>query len=424
MCLTGGIQAADAGSLRRPHRPGAGRRAASADHDLDTREGEIDEQRSERFVPSASLAASAVVGAVALAGIVATSPTVRTGSDGGAWSIATAASAVLWAASIVLWAVAAQLPTLERSLAPSVSGALSAIAPAAAFVLAMPAVDHLAALGWLWIWSFAIAAESVLHAIAAGHLVVQPVSLFRDGCVAAGVIAGSAAFDRVPLGRSIVLVSGALAIAWAFAALIRVALRQNQRAIEAERADAEAAERRRRANWIHDEILSELRLARLRIETAEGGTRQALTELMDIEHRLRIRQLDAELEAGGTRLAEIVQPFVRMVIGAGCRIEGVPSAEVAGTWIDATSGYELKRFFGVAVPNALLAGATLVVFEIVLDGRRLVVRIRDDAGGFDPDQVHVGRGRERLERELGPGRLTTLVDSIGTTCCCEFELDL
>ena len=384
----------------------------------------IDDQRLARIVPCASLAASAAVGAVALAAIVATSPAVRNGPDGGTWSIAIGSSAVLWAASILLWAVAAQWPSFERSLAPSVSGTLSTIAPAATFVLAMPAVDHFAALGWLWIWSFALAAESLLHALAADRLVVQPVSLFRDGSIVVGVIVGSSAFDRVPLGRTIVLVLGTLAISWAFAALIRAALRHHQRAVEAERIEADAAERRRRANWIHDELLSELRLARLRIETTEGGTRQALAELMDIEHRLRIRQLDAELEAGGTRLAEIVQPFVRMVIGAGCRIEGVPPAEVAGTWIDAASGYELKRFFGVAVPNALLAGATLVVFEVVLDGRRLVVRIRDDAGGFDPSQVQLGRGRERLERELGPARLTTLVDTTGTTCSCEFELDL
>lgn len=218
--------------------------------------------------------------------------------------------------------------------------------------------------------------------------------------------------------------SGALALSWLFATAIRGALRHHERTLAAEQVDAELAERRRRANWIHDELLSELRLARLRLETAEGGTRQALSELNDIEHRLRIRQLDAELEAGGTRLAEIVQPFVRMVVGAGCRTEGVPSAEVAATWVDATAGYELKRFFGVAVPNALLAGATLVVFEIELDGRRLVVRVRDDAGGFDPEQIQVGRGRERLERELGPERLTTLVDTAGTTFCCEFDLDL
>jgi signal transduction histidine kinase len=288
----------------------------------------------------------------------------------------------------------------------------------------MPAVDHVAAVGWLWIWSFALAAESVVHAIAAGPSAPNSVSRFRDGFVAAGVIVGALAFDRVDVGPTVALLLGALVVSWAFAALIRVALRHHQRAVDAERSEAEAAERRRRANWIHDELLSELRLARMRLETAGGGTRQALTELMDIEHRLRIRQLDAELEAGGTRLAEIVQPFVRMVVGAGCRVEGVPSAEVAGTWVDATAGYELKRFFGVAVPNALLAGATLVVFEIVLDDRRLVVRIRDDAGGFDPDQVQVGRGRERLERELGPERLSTLVDTDGTTCSCEFELDL
>ncbi len=113
-----------------------------------------------------------------------------------------------------------------------------------------------------------------------------------------------------------------------------------------------------------------------------------------------------------------------MIIGAGCRVDGVPSAELAGASIDATAGYELKRFFGVAIPNALLAGASLVVFEVTLEGRHLLVRVRDDAGGFDPGQVPVGRGRERLEREFGADRLSTLVDTDGTTFSCEFELDI
>jgi signal transduction histidine kinase len=377
-----------------------------------------------RIVPSVSLAASAIVAAVAVAAIVATSPAVRDGANGGVWALSAGGAAAIWSLTIALWAVAARRPTLDRSLAPVLSGALGAVAPTALFVLAMPAVDHPIAIGWLWIWSFALAAESLVHSIASGRVTVDPVTLWRDGCVAVGAIGTSLAFERIDLAWTSVLVAAAIALSWMLSMLIRAALRQHQRAIEAERSEAEAAERRRRANWIHDELLSELRLARLRLETAEGGTRQALSELIDIEHRLRIRQLDAELESGGTRLAEIVQPFVRMVTGAGCRVDGVPSSEVAGTWIHATAGYELKRFFGVAVPNALLAGASLVVFEVELDGRRLVVRIRDDAGGFDPEQVQVGRGRERLERELGPERLSTLVDPIGTTFSCEFELDL
>lgn len=375
-------------------------------------------------MPSISLATSGVVAVVALAAIVATADGVHDGPHASSWAAAVFVATAGWALSIVLWAVAADRPASERALAPSVGGAVSALAPATVFVLAMPAVDHPIALGWLWIWSFALAAESVVHSIAAGRVGVEPVTVVRDGCVATAVIAGSLAFDRIDVGRSALLVAAGLVVSWGFGLVVRVALRHHHRAVELERAEAEAAERRRRANWIHDELLSELRLARLRLETASGGTQQALSELVDIEHRLRLRQLDAELGAGGTRLAEIVQPFVRMVTGAGCRVAGVPSAEVASTWIDAKAGYELKRFFGVAVPNALLAGATLVVFEVVLDGRHLVVRIRDDAGGFDPGASPVGRGRERLERELGVERLSTLVDTGGTTYSCEFELDL
>lgn len=215
-----------------------------------------------------------------------------------------------------------------------------------------------------------------------------------------------------------------VAVVWVVAALARGALRYHRRLLESERAAVAAEERRRRANWIHDELLSELRLARLRIEVDGGGTRRALSELADIEHRLRMRQLDAELEAGGVRLVEIVQPFVRMVVAAGREVAGVPSAEVADTWVNARAGYELKRFLGVAVPNAILAGAASIELEVEVDGTHLTVRVRDDAGGFDPDQVHLGRGRDRLARELGVDRLSTTVDSRGATFGCEFELDL
>lgn len=225
-------------------------------------------------------------------------------------------------------------------------------------------------------------------------------------------------------GMSVAAVVGVAATLGSVAAAAFVLLRYHRRMLELERTAAAAEERRRRANWIHDEVLSELRLARMRLEVDGGGTRRALTELADVEHRLRMRQLDAELEAGGARLAEIVQPFVRMVVAAGCEVDGVPSAEVAGRWIEACAGYELQRFLGVAVPNAILAGARRVVFEIELDERRLQVRVRDDAGGFDPNEVHVGRGRERLERELGGGRLSTVVDTTGTIFGCEFGLDL
>lgn len=414
------------------HRPrarhGAGttvpRRTAQDHARQDAGEDDIDDQRLTRIVPSVSIATSAVVAASAVAAIVASSSGVRGGDDAIVWSVAVLVAAAGWVASIVVWAVAARQPSTERTLAPIVSGVIGAFAPATVFVLAMPAVDHPIAIGWLWIWSFALAAESVVHTLAAGRVGVESVTFVRDAVIIAITVVGSVAFGRIDGGRTAALVVGALVLSWVLAATVRFALRRHGQAIEHERLEADAAERRRRANWIHDELLSELRLARLRLESARGGTEQALSELVDIEHRLRIRQLDAELEAGGTRLAEIVQPFVRMVTGAGCRVAGVPSAEIAGTWIGTRAGYELKRFFGVAVPNAILAGATLVVFEIEPDGRHLVVRIRDDAGGFDPRDSPTGRGRERLAREFGADRLSTRVDAAGTTYSCEFELDL
>lgn len=376
------------------------------------------------MVPSVSIAASAVVATVAIAAIVSTSPAVQGGPFSVTWSVGVWLAAAACITATVLWAVAAQRPTSERSLSPAVSGILSAVGPAATFVLAMPAVDHPVALGWLWIWSFALAADAVVQSIAAVRTSIEPVTWVRDGAVLAGVVGMALAIRRVDVGSTVLLATAALALSRLMTIGILSALRHHQRVLEVERLEAATEERRRRANWIHDELLSELRLARLRLETADGGTRQALSELTDIEHRLRMRQLDAELESGGTRLAEIIQPFVRMVIGVGCRVEGVPSAEVAGRWIDARAGYELRRFFGVAVPNALLAGATVVVFEVEVDDRWLVVRIRDDAGGFDPDGVPVGRGRERLAREFGVDRLTTVVDDVGTTFSCEFELAL
>ena len=85
-------------------------------------------------------------------------------------------------------------------------------------------------------------------------------------------------------------------------------------------------ERRMRAHWLHDDVLSEIRLASLRLaDTDDPATVQR--ELGDLDHRLRLRQLDDLMATGRVHLYEILQPHLRRAQALGVRCTAVPSLE-------------------------------------------------------------------------------------------------
>lgn len=197
---------------------------------------------------------------------------------------------------------------------------------------------------------------------------------------------------------------------------------------------------RKYATWLHDDVLPELGLLRMRLVTGALTLDEALDEFDDLEHRLRVRQLEAELAAGGIPLATVLQPYIRMAQRAGLAITAVPSHDEARIIVSGSTGYEVKRFLAVAVPNAILAGAQQIGFHFH-DGERPATEngqrsrghsadhspgafrltVSDDAGGIDlSDPTHFGRGRANLANELGPDRLVTSVDGDGTHFSCQF----
>jgi len=185
----------------------------------------------------------------------------------------------------------------------------------------------------------------------------------------------------------------------------------------------QAEEHRRRAHWIHDDVCAELRYVRIRVEQGELGSGALGPVLDDLDHRLRLRQLDELMESGSVRLAEVVQPFLRTMQDRGVRIVDVPGFDVSDRRLASSAARRLRRVLGVAVPNALQAGATSLGIRIRVDGAILRVEVEDDAGGFDLDATPPGRGLDGLRDELGEAAIVVRRSEHGSIVCVEMRWD-
>jgi len=177
-----------------------------------------------------------------------------------------------------------------------------------------------------------------------------------------------------------------------------------------------------RANWIHDDVLGELRLARVRVERGETSPEALVAELDGIEHRLRLKQVDEVIRTGNASIAEIVQPFLRMARSHGVELTEVPSYETGALRVGESTGKLLKRAFAVPVTNAILAGARSLSLAVRRDGDVVVVEVGDDAGGFELTDEHQGRGLDSLQSELGEGSVMVESTADGTTVTCRVGL--
>ena len=184
----------------------------------------------------------------------------------------------------------------------------------------------------------------------------------------------------------------------------RLSLAIDERVAE-ERDDARAGERSRRAHWLHDDVLSEVHLASLRISSGTATPEQINAELLDLDHRLRLRQLEDMMSGDTLRIYEILQPHLRRAQNLGVRLDHVPHHEVTRLEVDETCGRLLNRAMSLLTSNAINAGATRLSIELLAidGGSRLVLRVTDDAGGFDLASIPEGRGLSSLIDELGPG---------------------
>jgi hypothetical protein len=225
---------------------------------------------------------------------------------------------------------------------------------------------------------------------------------------AVGALLAVAAFgESIPTLRTLIGLYAAMWVGLIVAGLTvvminRLGLAVDQRVAE-EVHDSVASERARRAHWLHDDVLSEVHLATLRISSKTATPEQINDELLDLDHRLRLRQLDDMLSADTLRIFEVLQPHLRRAQNLGVRLEHVPTHEVTRLEVDEQCGRLLNRAVSLFMSNAINAGATRLSLDVhVVDGgERIVVSVTDDAGGFDLATVPDGRGLSTLIDELG-----------------------
>jgi hypothetical protein len=238
----------------------------------------------------------------------------------------------------------------------------------------------------------------------------------RAACSAAhlGVIIGIVGV--VAIGEPLVTLSRSLALygtgillsivaAFTLAAAKRDAAEYSAR-LEARLDGLADNEFRRRGHWLHDDVCSEIRLTRLRLESGLIAPDAVTNELDELDHRLRLRQLDEFLGAREIRVAEVIQPFLRRAQQQGMVVTESPSLDTAGRRVDADTGRRLQRVLSVFVANAMQAGAGRLAVRLRWDGPLLEVEVEDDAGGFQGEALLPGRGLEVLADELGPNSIT------------------
>lgn len=160
-------------------------------------------------------------------------------------------------------------------------------------------------------------------------------------------------------------------------------------------------ERLMRAHWLHDDVLSEVHLSTLRLKSV-GDLDAARAELEELDHRLRLRQLDEVMRGGEPHIYEILQPHLRRIQSLGIQLYRVPPLELTNRRTDSESAQLFHRAVSVLTSNAINADASRMAIDLFeVDGGRISLTVTDDAGGFELDAVPAGRGLSTLIADLG-----------------------
>jgi len=189
--------------------------------------------------------------------------------------------------------------------------------------------------------------------------------------LAVGAFGESLPTFRTLIALYLAMLTGLIVAGLTVVMIDRLSLAVEQRVAE-ERHDALADERARRAHWLHDDVLSEVHLATLRIASGHATPEQINTELRDLE---RLRQLDDMMSAGTPRVYEILQPHLRRAQNLGIQLDRVPTHEVTRLEVDEHSGQLLKRAVSLLTSNAINAGTTRLAINVqVIDGGTRLTR--------------------------------------------------
>ena len=211
---------------------------------------------------------------------------------------------------------------------------------------------------------------------------------------------------------SVVLIEVALMAACVVitAVLIRIGLGRLAARLAAELmglvAGLRQSELRHRAQWVHDHLLSEIRLLILRLESRPPLADGVLEQLRETDHRLRMAHLDELIEAGPIRISSLIQPQIRRCLDHGITLTAVPHFGEVDAAVGADTGRLISRVLSGLFSNAMNAGAQRIGLHVLVDSVGVEIRVTDDAGGFDLRDVPVGRGLNHLIADLGSHSVT------------------
>jgi hypothetical protein len=192
-----------------------------------------------------------------------------------------------------------------------------------------------------------------------------------------------------------VIVAGVTA--WLLTGLRRLAMFNRQLAVS----QASSYEHRRSAHWLHDDLCAQLRLVSIKVQSGGATMTEVAALLDDLDHQMRLRQLEEILESGTIRIAEVLQPYVRRAQNHGVTIDSAPSFDDASLVVSATVGREFSHAAAVLTSNALNAGATHIAFEVRLTPGHVSIAVIDNAGGLDLEDLPSGRSLWTLREDLG-----------------------
>jgi signal transduction histidine kinase len=215
------------------------------------------------------------------------------------------------------------------------------------------------------------------------------------------LVLGSSANARFALA-SFVCLHLTMLIALFTTWVISLLLQRDHLAREQTVADVKEDERRRRAHWLHDDICAQIRLISLRLQTDVLSRSEIIRQLDQLDHSLRLRQLDELFGAGAVRVAEVLQPYIRYAQNLGAQIDSVPAFEQAALVLDESDARRLSRAVSVLTSNALNAGASHLTIELSSGPDELQLTVTDNGPGFTEADVQPGRGLWTLRDELGP----------------------
>lgn len=281
---------------------------------------------------------------------------------------------------------------------------------------------------------FGVAAGShatvTLRAIGAEFRWSEVLRRFMLSTVHAGVLSGAVVLAFSPPTRS--LRADTIDLALALYALVATAtLTMAVLSVLLNRIDAGSAGQieairssihRDQAHWLHDDVCSELGHLRLRLQNGLIGPDALQRSLDELDHRLRLRQIEGVLESGPARLGEVIQPFIRVAQSHGVGLRDVPTYETGAMLLPPRSGRQVQRAMAVLTANAIQAGARELAIRSAVEEGQLVIEVEDDAGGFEYTRPIPGRGLDGLAHDLGPGGLEIIRTERGTLARVRVEI--